>query len=237
MYDITHQKNLEQQKEEFISIASHELKTPVTSIKTYVEIMHQQFLQQKDERSAALIQKLDAQVDRLTDLIKDLLDTSKISEGQLPLHLEEFDLNGLISERVEELQRLTQKHTIRFSTGTVLPVTADRERLGQVLTNLVSNAIKYSPEGGEIVITSEGIKNGVKVSVKDHGIGIPQDMLRKVFDRFFRIGNPQIFTYPGMGLGLYITAGIIQRHGGTIFADSTPGEGSLFTFTLPSKNS
>ncbi|HVS97779.1 MAG TPA: CheR family methyltransferase [Puia sp.] len=232
MYDITKQKSVEQQKEEFISIASHELKTPVTSIKSYVEML-QEKLSRKDEKNAALIRKMDSQVDRLADLIKALLDTSRIAEDQLHLCLETFDLNQLIAERVEQLQRTTARHSLNFTPGGVAPVTADRERIGQVLTNLLSNGIKYSPGGGEILITTERTSDGVKVSVRDHGIGIPQDLLRKVFERFFRIGNPQIYTYPGMGLGLYISAGIIQRHGGTIFAESTPGDGSMFAFTLP----
>jgi len=235
MYDITKQKSVEQQKEEFISIASHELKTPVTSIKSYVEML-QEKLPKKDGQYAALIQKMDAQVDRLADLIKALLDTSRIAEDQLHLYPETFDLNQLITEKIEELQRTTMRHSLDFSPCRLEPVTADRERIGQVLTNLLSNAIKYSPGGGDILISTENTQDGVKVSVRDHGIGISPDMLRKVFDRFFRIGNPQIYTYPGMGLGLYISAGIIQRHGGSIFAESIPGGGSGFVFTLPYRN-
>jgi len=233
MYDITNQKNLERQKEEFISIASHELKTPVTSIKTYAEIMYEQFEQQGDHKNAELVQKLEVQVDRLADLVSALLDTSRISEGQLQLRPEQFDLDSLIDERIEEMRRLTHKHTIQFSKGNLPPIVADRERVSQVLINLLSNAIKYSPAGGEILITSSPAPGEVKVSVKDHGIGIPPEMQSKVFERFFRIGNPHISTYPGMGLGLYITSGIIQRHGGNITVESTPGDGTRFTFTLP----
>lgn len=238
MYDITIQKNLERQKEEFISIASHELKTPVTSIKTYAEIMYEQFTEQGDEHNAGLMHKLDTQVDRLAHLVSALLDTSRISEGQLQLNLEQFDLDNLIEERIEELRRLTQKHTIQFSKDNIPPVTADRERISQVLTNLISNAIKYSPGGGEILITSRSTAPGeIKVSVQDHGIGIPGEMQARVFERFFRIGNPQISTYPGMGLGLYISSGIINRHGGSINVESTPGRGTTFSFTLPIRKS
>jgi len=236
MYDITNQKQLERQKEEFISIASHELKTPVTSIRSYAEIMLEQFIEQGDRKNAELMQKLEGQVERLADLVSALLDTSRISEGQLQLHPEEFDLNSLIAERIEELERLTTKHQISFSGGHLPAVVADRERINQVLINLITNAIKYSPAGGKIEIKSSATVELVKVSVRDYGMGIPAELQKKVFERFFRIGNPEVSTYPGMGLGLYISAGIIQRHGGTIYVESDPGKGSIFTFTLPYAN-
>lgn len=231
LYDITFQKSI-QQKEEFIGIASHELKTPVTSIKSYVGILMEQ-LASKDDEGAALLKKLDAQVDRLADLVKVLLDTSRVSEGQLHLYPEQFDLNELLAAQTEELQLTTVRHKLIFNPGPLPPITADKERIRQVINNLLSNAIKYSPGGGDITIRSENASGNAKVSIADHGIGIPGEHLRKVFDRFFRVGNPHIYTYPGMGLGLYITAGIIARHGGTILAESKPGEGATFTFTLP----
>jgi len=233
MYDITKQKSSEQ-KDEFISIASHELKTPVTSIKSYVELLQEQ-LTTKDEKDAALLKKLNGQVDRLAGLVTALLDTSRIAEGQLHLYPEEFDLNRLIGDLVEELQRTTARHKLVFKAATLEPITADKERIRQVVVNLLSNAIKYSPGGGDITITSENSSDSAKVSISDHGIGVPKEHLRQVFDRFFRVTNPHIYTYPGMGLGLYISAGIIARHGGTIFADSNPGEGAVFSFTLPYK--
>jgi two-component system CheB/CheR fusion protein len=233
MYDITGHKILQKQKDEFLSIASHELKTPVTGIKAYAELLLSMFKEVGNQEHMGLMQKLDNQVDRLTNLIRALLDVTYIAEGQLPLHPESFDLNALIASSVEDLQTLSVKHTLVFKPSVLKPVTADRERIGQVLTNLISNAVKYSPEGGEVIITSLEQEGDVQVSIQDTGIGIPEDLQQKVFDRFFRISYAQVNTFPGMGLGLYISAGIVQRHGGKIAVESKPGKGSRFYFTLP----
>ncbi len=237
MYDITERKKLEQQKDEFIGIAGHELKTPVTSIKGYAQILQHRFEKASEQENTQLMQKLNNQVDRLTNLINDLLDTTKIVEGKLPLQLSTFDLNDLITDRVEELQRLSDKHPIKFKAGKLATITADRERIEQVLNNLVSNAIKYSPTGGEISIQTESLGAAVKVSISDHGIGIPVEALQKIFERFYRVSNPSGNVFSGMGLGLYISAGIIDRHGGSISVNSEVGKGSVFHFTLPVKTS
>lgn len=234
--DINAQKKLEQQKEGFIAIASHELKTPVTSIKVYGEVLQEKFEQTGDKENFELVKKLNSQVDRLHNLIVDLLDTTYIVEGGLPLNMQEFDINELIIEQVEEIKRISNSHVYTVKLDKLQPLRGDRERIGQVLTNLLSNAAKYSREGSEITITSKSIKKGVKVSVQDNGIGIPQNMINNIFNRFFRIPNPRIDTYPGMGLGLYISSGIIERHGGVISVESTEGKGSTFYFTLPSRD-
>jgi signal transduction histidine kinase len=147
-----------------------------------------------------------------------------------------FDINELITEQVEEAKRLSQNHVFKVKLDKPKNINADKDRIGQVLTNLLSNAVKYSRPGSEITITTQNTANGIKVSVQDNGIGIPENLLNNVFDRFFRISNTQIETYPGLGLGLYISAGIIERHGGTISVDSMEGEGSTFSFTLPGNN-
>jgi PAS domain S-box-containing protein len=231
--DITAQKLLEQQKEGFIAIASHELKTPVTSIKVYGEVLLERLEKTKDNENIELVKKLNSQVERLNSLIVDLLDTTNIVEGHLTLKQQEFDINDLIKEQVEEIKRLSNDHSIVVKLDKPKHINADRERIGQVLTNLLSNAVKYSPPGSEVTISTKSMKNGIKVSVQDNGIGIPENMLNSVFNRFFRISNPKIQSYPGMGLGLYISAGIVERHGGTISVESTEGEGSNFYFTLP----
>lgn len=233
-------KNSEQQmkalvkvREEFISIASHELKTPVTSIKAYAEIVQESFEEVSDPDNAELMRKMNDQIDRLVKLITELLDTTKISEGQLQLNLQELELGELIRERVEDLQRISAGHTLIMDLCSVPRVRADKERIIQVLTNLISNAIKYSPRGGEVHIGCTDKGQEIQVSVQDQGIGISQEMQEKVFERFFRAGDAQVQTLSGMGLGLYITAGIIQRHGGRIWVESEPGKGSTFYFTLP----
>jgi len=233
MYDITERKRLEKEKEEFLNIASHEIKTPLTSIKSYAEIVQDLFEESNSEEQLLYLKKLNLQIDRLNDLISDLLDTTKVTEGELPLHLRSFDLNELISERISDMEHLSSKHVIRLTAGHIPPVVADRERISQVLTNLINNAIKYSPKGGNITVTSQANNGNVLVSVKDEGIGIGKEMQARVFDRFFRVSNAQTNTAPGMGLGLYISAGIIYRHKGTISVESNPGEGATFSFTIP----
>jgi signal transduction histidine kinase len=225
---------LEKQKDEFVGIASHELKTPVTSIKVYAEVLLEKFREANDEENAALVKKMEAQIDRLTDLIHRLLDTTKIAEGLLSLHLSGFDINDLIREEVDDMQRLSKKHQLVFIPDTeVESVTADRDRITEVLVNFISNAVKYSPKGGEITISTRKTGTGVQVTVSDSGIGIPPEQLPYVFDRLFRVQHSGMHSFPGMGLGLYIASEIIRRHGGTVSALSEPGKGSQFSFTLP----
>lgn len=223
-------KELLRKKDEFINIASHELKTPVTSIKAYAEILQQKFEDTADAENASLLQKMNTQINRLSGLINNLLDTTKISEGEINLSKDQFDLNILIDERVEELQRLSGLHKLRFEPGMLEPVIADRERIGQVLTNMIINTIKYSPGGGEIYIKADSIDDGVEVSIHDKGIGIPGDWLDKIFDRFSRVDASSHKDVPGLGLGLYISAGIINSHRGRISVASKEGIGSKFTF-------
>jgi PAS domain S-box-containing protein len=221
------------QKDEFIGIASHELKTPITSIKTYTEIIMDDLVTSGNTEHATLLQKLNNQVDRLTNLVTDLLDTTKITGGQMMLSLENFTLSHLVTERLEELRRLSGNRHFILDVPEQLMVYADKERIGQVITNLVSNAIKYSPDNSAITIFSSANQDGVSVSVKDEGIGISQKNLDKIFNRFFRTGSSTANNYPGMGLGLYIAAEIVNRHGGNISVQSVEGKGSVFCFVLP----
>ncbi len=233
MYDITTRKQLEQQREDFIGIASHELKTPVTSIKAYTELLQDHFEEEADAVYSSLITKLDTQVDRLINLVHTLLDTTRITNGQLLLHPQAFSLNNMITERVEDLQRLTEKHRLVFMPEEDITVTADEERIRQVFTNLLSNAIKYSLNGGEITVAWTAVKEGVEISVRDRGIGIPAAMQQKVFDRFFRVEDKLGETLPGIGLGLFITATIIRQHKGNIWLESREGEGTTVYFVIP----
>ena len=231
--NMTEQKLMEQMKDEFIGIASHELKTPVTSIKGYAQILEAKFALDGDSEDTVILRRLNAQVGRLTTLIGNLLDTTKISEGELALYPERFQLNELIGVRVEEIQGLTTMHRLTFHAGNIGPVIADKERIGQVLTNLLSNAVKYSPSGGEVTISTHNLGANVQVTVIDQGIGIPEAAKKKIFDRFFRVNSSQTHSLQGMGLGLYISAGIINRHNGSMFVESREGGGSIFTFHLP----
>jgi two-component system CheB/CheR fusion protein len=231
--DIDEKKKVEQQEEDFISIAGHELRTPVTSIKGYVQIIHDKFSTSDDSMAIELVNKLDKQVDRLTHLIKDLLDVTRIREGQLQLQETEFDINELINETAEVMQITTPKHVIVKELNATEKGTGDRERIGQVLINFISNAIKYAPDSDKIIVRSSSDGQNIIVCVQDFGIGVSEDMQKKVFDRFFRSDEKTSKTYPGLGLGLYISSEIIKRQNGKIWVTSTKGKGSKFYFSLP----
>ncbi len=233
IFDITDRKTVEKQKDEFLGIASHELKTPVTSIKAYAEILQEMFTQNNDLPSANLMSKLDNQVNRLTKLIKDLLDVTKVSEGQLHLTRQPFSITELIKNIVEDMQHTARLQRINVAMAALPDVVGDEERLGQVLTNLISNAIKYSGESKEILVNAWFEDNKVMISVQDFGIGMSPGTLDKLFARFFRSDNPAVRSHPGLGLGLFISMEIMRRHGGTITAQSEKEKGSVFTMILP----
>lgn len=226
--DINELKALLQQRDEFIGIAGHELKTPVTSMKAYAEIVQEQLEELGYKEESALVGRINIQIDKLTTLINHLLDTTRISEGRLQLNIEPFDMNTLLAERVEEM-RYTTNHRFELIPGSLPFVKADKERIGQVVNNLLSNAVKYSPKKSVITISSGMMEDRVVVTVKDHGNGIPTAAQHNLFERFYRVTDAQ----PGMGLGLYISAQIIQRHGGNIAVHSNEAEGAMFSFTLP----
>jgi signal transduction histidine kinase len=231
--DITERKYLENQKDEFIGIASHELKTPVTSLKAYGQVLQTLFKRKGDAKAVEQLAKMDTQINKLTGLIRDLLDVTKLQAGKLQFQEEFFDFNELVNEIVEELQRTTEQHTIIKELNPTRLIYGDRERTGQVLTNLISNAIKYSPYSDKIIVRSVLDPQQLTLSVQDFGIGIDHDKQTHIFDRFYRVSGHRQETFPGLGLGLYISSQIIARQGGRIWVESTPGEGSIFYFSLP----
>lgn len=224
---------LQQQKDDFIGIASHELRTPMTSIKLYGQVLQQELEDTGDQENVEVMRRMNTQINRLTTLIRDLLDTTHIAEGTLPLKKQSFQLNDLLSECIQSLQHLTPNHSIRTHLCEMPVITADRERISQVVVNLLSNAIKYSSDSEDVWVRSGMTGNMIKVCIEDKGIGIPPEVLHKVFDRFFRVDSEKMQTYPGMGLGLFISAGIIDRHGGSLTVDSEENKGSKFCFTIP----
>lgn len=231
--DITEQKILQQQKDNFIGIASHELKTPVTSLKAYTQILERMMLKKGDAREAAMISKMDGQLNRLTDLIGDLLDVTKINSGMIQFNNREFDFNELVLELLDDLQRTTDKHKLIDKLEPVGLIFGDKERLGQVIVNLITNAIKYSPESDQIYIRSSLSDTELTFSVQDFGIGISQTNIDKVFEQFYRVSGELQHTFPGLGLGLYISAEIIKREGGKIWLTSEEDKGSTFYFAIP----
>ena len=235
--DIEDQKKAMEKKDEFISMASHELKTPVTSLKAFTQIMMMTFGEEGNTMASSMLSKMDKQINKLTGLITDLLDASKANSGQLNFQNEQFDFNELVREVVDEVQRTSATHTIELKLDKPEMINGDRNRLGQVIMNLLSNAIKYSPTSEKVIITSAVGKEQIKLCVQDFGIGIPASQQSKLFTRFFRVVNAKTNTYPGLGLGLYISNEIIKRHSGTIDFKSEEGKGSTFCFSLPLKSS
>jgi signal transduction histidine kinase len=241
--DITEREKLEKQKDEFISIASHELKTPVTSIKAYEQVLQSLIRKDGNTRAVELLGKMDNQVNRLTMLISDLLDVTKFQSGKLRFKEDYYDFNELVKEVVEEIQPTAFKHKIILELAIGIKAYGDRDRTGQVLTNLLTNAIKYSPQvkqttksnRNKVIVTAKADRNIITVSVQDFGLGIPKEKLDKVFERFYRVEGDTPSTYGGLGLGLYISREIIRRQGGYIWAESKVGKGSTFIFTLPIK--
>jgi PAS domain S-box-containing protein len=232
-FDITDSKQLQQQKDDFIGIASHELKTPVTSIKAYTQVLEKILLKKGDVMEAGLMKKMDAQLNRLTNLIGDLLDVTKVNAGKLQYNHSDFDFNEMVKAVMEELQRTTEKHQLIAELEAIPIVFADQERISQVVTNLITNAIKYSPNADRIVVSTVLKDSEVILCVQDFGIGIANNKLDKVFEQFYRVGGSMQHTYPGLGLGLYISSEIIKREGGKIWVTSEQGKGSKFCFSIP----
>jgi PAS domain S-box-containing protein len=233
IYDITTRKLHEKQKDDFISIASHELKSPVTSIKAYSEILQDAFEEIGDTEHAILVKKLNTQVDKLVKLIYNLLDASNLSELSLKLKPQPVDINQLIVEHLSGFELNGAVPRIKFKPASVPITYADPERISQVLGNLITNALKYSASDKEVLIFTEDMLEAVKVTVQDFGMGIPADAQPYIFDRYFRVYDENLTYSQGLGLGLYISAEIIRQHFGTIGVESTPGKGSTFYFTLP----
>jgi two-component system CheB/CheR fusion protein len=178
------------------------------------------------------VQKGIKQVDKLIELIKDLIEVTKVQTGKLELKKTRFILDELITECCDELQVQSDKHEFIIESEKVIAVYADRNRLEQVIVNLVSNAVKYSPGAEKVLINVSNSTTGVKISITDFGIGIPKDKIPFLFDRFYRVDDTSQ-KYSGLGLGLYISAEIVRRHNGNICIESTLGEGSTFWFTIP----
>lgn len=234
--DIEEQKLAMIKKDEFISMASHELKTPVTTLKAFTQLLLLTLEKENNIKAANYLFKMDKQINKLTGLIADLLDATKINAGVLHFEKEIFDFNGLVSEVVDQMQLTSETHKITLALSESHQIPGDRNRIGQVISNLISNAFKYSPKADEIIITSEVKDKKQRLNVQDFGIGIPEDQQSKLFNRFFRASEVKSNTFPGLGLGLYISNEIIKRHTGSLTFISQEGKGSTFSIELPINN-
>lgn len=220
-------------KDDFLSAASHELKTPVTSLKAYTQLLQMDAKEAGDAKNEMMLARMDIQIDKLTLLITDLLDTSKINNGKLVYKKNVLKLNDLVKEMVDQMQAVITSHKIIIEKNSPADIYADKERIGQVINNLLTNAIKYCPDCKKLLVNVETNDQSAIFSVKDFGEGIAKEEYDKIFGRFYRISGKNLHTYPGLGLGLYISKEIIEKHHGKIWLESEIGKGSTFYFNLP----
>jgi len=230
--EIEFRKEAEHKKDEFISIASHELKTPLTSVKGYIQLLQRSL--NKDDKSMAQnhLNKASIQLEKLNDLIVDLLDISKIESGKLKFNMQSFCVDSMVNNAIEMLQQSNPDFKITKLGKTNVMVYGDEMRLEQVVINFITNAIKYAPGTNQVNVTINIKDEKLFLSVKDFGIGISEEQQKKIFEKFYRVEETSN-RFNGLGIGLYICSEIIARHGGTIGVNSVPNEGSEFYFIVP----
>jgi two-component system sensor histidine kinase KdpD len=230
--EVANLKKLDRLKTELLGTVSHELRTPLAAIKGYATTLIQHERMKAEERREFL-SIIDSESDRLEELISNLLDMSRLEAGVLRVDPAPVRLAPVISTVVERAQHLTQDHSIAFDCQDDPWVRADVPRVLQIVTNLLNNAIKYSPDGGPITVVAWQRQSMLNVSVIDPGVGIPPRELDTIFDRFHRVEGDLARRVSGTGLGLAICRGLVEAHGGRIWVESEPGSGSSFTFSLP----
>ncbi|MGD9146431.1 MAG: ATP-binding protein [Anaerolineae bacterium] len=232
--DITREKELDEMKSQLLSTVSHELRTPLASIKGFATTLLREDVEWEEASRREFLSIIDEESDRLTELIGNLLDMSRIEAGTLRVEPEPTDLGPIIQETAAEFQLMTRRHQIEILLAPALPlVMADPRRARQILRNLVENAIKYSPQGGTITIAASVDASSVQTSVADQGIGIESSHLDSVFDRFYQVDSASTRRVGGSGLGLSICKAIVEAHNGKIWVESQSGSGSTFYFTFP----
>ena len=229
--DITDRIEMEKRREEFVTTASHELKTPITSQKIFGELLEKLIERNGDTHYKRYIQKINQQTNKLQKLIEDLLELSRVQAGRLKMENKLFTFDKLIDEIVENTQMATKKAIVQKGKTHAI-IRGDRERIGQVVTNLLANAIKYSPKADKVIVTSEIRGDSLQVGIQDFGIGIEKQYQERIFERFFRVTGEDEKTYPGMGIGLHVSLEIITHHKGKMWVESEKGKGSTFYFSL-----
>jgi len=229
--DIHDQKEAENRKDIFLSVASHELKTPLTSLKTLLHIYKNEIMADNDA-CPGVLEQAESQLARIERLVGNLLDASKINAQRMVYRFEEFNFGEMIRESVERMQQQTEKHTIVLEQNAKVLFIGDKLRLEQVMNNLLSNAIKYSPAAGKIVVRSFVLQNDLYVSVQDFGIGITPENKENIYTAYYR-ANDTSANFEGLGIGLYICSEIVKSHLGKIWVHSVPAQGSTFYVSLP----
>jgi two-component system, OmpR family, sensor histidine kinase VicK len=229
--DITEQKLDELRKNDFIGMVSHELKTPLTAINGFVQVLQRKAKKDEDNYAMIALEKTNSQIRKMTTMINGFLNVSRLESSKLLIEKTNFNLDELLKETIEETYISQSSHQIILHPTCGVDIHADRDKIGNVISNLISNGIKYSDNGTRIEITCKSSEHEVEVQIKDEGIGIKPEDIDKLFERYYRVqGN---HTISGFGIGLYLSAEIVERHGGRIWAESEEGKGSAFHFTLP----
>jgi len=233
LHEITEKKQDEIRKNDFIGMVSHELKTPLTSIKGYMQLLLIKLTKREDEFIINALEKVNAQVTKMTGMINGFLNISRLESGKIHIDRQNFDLALLLKESEEESLATILSHQVIFEPVETTILSADRDKIGQVIHNLISNAVKYSPQGSIINVTCSIANGTAKISVKDQGMGIKPDDIAKIFDRYYRVEGNHMYSISGFGIGLYLCSEIIHRHHGQIWCKSEFGKGSTFSFSLP----
>lgn len=231
---VVENARLSREREEFISTAVHEIKTPIAVIKTAVQLIQELSPEQRERRLPDLLDRLNRQCNRLNGLVTEVLEVSRLDLNRLALTIRHTDLTALVELVVSEMRDTSRRHELVIVRNDAVTLDADPDRLEQVLTNLISNAIKYSPAGSRVEIESRRMNHGVWVSVRDHGIGIPRDKQAHIFERFYRAHAGTRYDHASsLGIGLYLSREFVRRHGGQMCFESQEGVGSTFGFWLP----
>jgi signal transduction histidine kinase len=231
--DITEQKQNDLRRSKFIGMVSHELKTPLTALKAYIQMLNNWAKKQKDSFTIGALSKVEKQVKKMLQMINSLLNLSGAEAGKIHLNKQEFAMDELISEVIEETMFITASHNITVAPCDPILVNADRDKIEQVLVNLLSNAAKYSGKDEPIEVICSKEANTLTVSIRDHGMGIAKTDIEKLFTPHYRAETKETEKIAGFGIGLYLCSEIIHRHQGKIWVESEPGQGSTFLFTLP----
>jgi two-component system sensor histidine kinase VicK len=231
--DITDKKHEEQLRNDFIGMASHELKTPLTSLSAILQVLQSKLKRNEDNFIPGALQKANIQVKKMSNMINSFLNVSRLESGKMMIEKQPFIIGDLIRETIEENYVMGIAHSIELINCDKVVLSADKEKIGSVLSNLLSNAVKYSPKGTRVLVNCQKIGSQVQVSVEDEGLGIRPEEQSRLFDRYYRVESNRTRNVSGFGIGLYLCSEIIQRHNGNIWIQSQPGKGSSFYFTLP----
>ena len=233
VYETTDKKLDDQRKNDFIGMVSHELKTPLTSLKAYVQILGSKAREEEDEFSSNALDRAEKQVNKMSNMINGFLNISRLESGKIHLKMQDFDLGALAKDAIQEINTFNSSHTISFLPSGPIPVLGDRDKIEHVISNFLTNAIKYSPNNTSIWVRCAVAGKMAELSVRDEGMGIEGQDKERLFERYYRVASNDTQRIAGFGIGLYLSAEIIQRHNGKIWVESENGRGSTFYFTLP----